>query len=268
MPDRTGICGVRQNINGDLHLLVYGKAAALQVDPIEKKPLYHFMPKTKILSIGTVGCNFKCSFCQNADLSQEVKFKESNLEPQLLGQNLPPEQLIEIAINNNLPSIAYTYNEPTIFTEYALDVMVLARKKGLKNVWVSNGYMSKEIQPELFKYLDAINIDLKSFSEKFYKTICGAHLQPILENIKTIFDAGIHLEITTLIIEGLNDSNTETALLTKFISSISPEIPWHISRFFPDYKMLDRPVTNLKTLERVKEIGKKSGLKNIYIGNI
>lgn len=310
-PDKTGICGVRQNVNGNLYLVVYGKAGALQIDPIEKKPLYHFMPGTEILSVGTLGCNLHCSFCQNSELSQRIKndkilkpsFAEASemarqvqddntkrdpsaeftlslpngvgmtqrkegSDDTVLGQDLSPKQLVEMAIENSLPSIAYTYNEPTIFAEYALDTMKLAKKQGLKNIWVSNGYMSKECLKEIIPYLDAINIDLKSFSEKFYKTICGGHLEPVLNNIKQIFKTGIHLELTTLVIEGYNDNDNEIKLLVDFIRSISPEIPWHISRFHPAFKMMDVPITSLETLKRIQKIGQKAGFKYIYIGNI
>ncbi len=256
---KTGKCGVRQNVGGRLQLLVYGRPVGLQVDPIEKKPLYHFLPGTKILSFGTFGCNFKCEFCQNWDMSQT--YAE-------LTQNYTPEEIVALAVKYKTPSIAYTYNEPAIFAEYARDIMVLAQDRGLKNVWVSNGYFSKETLEYIGPYLDAINIDLKSFSDEFYQKICGAHLQPVLETIKRVHKRGIHQEITTLLIPGENDSDKELKQIAEFITFVDKNIPWHISRFHPDYKMLDKDITPYGSLTRAREIGLKAGLKYIYLGNI
>lgn len=263
---RTGICGVRKNVKAELDLLIYGKPVAIHVDPIEKKPLYHFLPSTKILSLGTFGCNFRCSFCQNADLSQnrlqDIGYRLQDIE------NWPPEKIIELALEYKTLSIAYTYNEPTIFVEYAHDIMVLAKKAGLKNVFVSNGYESMETWEYIGPYLDAINIDLKSFSDDFYKKQCGARLQPVLDSIKECHKRKIWQEITTLLIPGENDSDEELTKIAEFIASVYKDIPWHISRFHPDYKMLDKDETSLESLERAERIGKKSGLKFVHLGNI
>lgn len=255
-----GICGVRKNEKGKLYTLVYGKAIAENIDPIEKKPLYHFLPGTKTLSIATVGCNFRCLHCQNADISQ-VDF--------ISGKDLPPEKIVEDAIKTNCPSIAYTYTEPTIFVEYALDTMRLARKKNLKNIWVSNGYMTKETLALVEPYLDAINVDLKAFTEKFYQEVCGAKLKPVLENLKGIKKKKIWLEVTTLIIPTKNDSSKELKDIAKFIKKeLGPETPWHVSRFFPTYKLTDVPSTEVEKIYQAVEIGKKAGLKYVYEGNI
>ncbi len=263
-PGKTGICGVRQNIGGELFLLVYGSAAAINIDPVEKKPLFHFLPGTKIFSLGTLGCNFGCGFCQNWDISQSSK--TSKIEK--TGCNLPPEKIIEYCIKNKIPSIAYTYNEPAIFFEYAYDTAILARKNGVKNVMVSNGYSSAEAIEKWRGTLDAINIDLKSFREEFYQKNCKARLEPVLENIKKFREIGVWVEVTTLIIPGENDSKEELTAVAKFIKSVSPSIPWHISRFHPDYKMREKDSTSEEKLLEAYEIGKKTGLKYVYLGNV
>jgi pyruvate formate lyase activating enzyme len=255
---KTGICGVRKNIKGKLYLLVYGKVVAAHIDPIEKKPLYHFLPGTYAYSIGTVGCNFKCNYCQNWDISQ---LKE------IIGKEITPEKIIEEAIINKCKSIAYTYNEPTIFIEFVKDCAVLAKKKGLKNVLVTNGYMTKECLDFIAPYTDAMNIDLKSFNESFYEKICRGKLKPVLETIKNAHKKGIHIEITTLVIPEENDSLKEFEQIAKFIARIDKNIPWHISRFFPMYKMLDKESTSIETLKKAEEIGKKY-LNYVYLGNI
>ncbi len=264
-----GICGVRKNEKGKLYTLVYGKAIAENIDPIEKKPFFHFMPGTTSLSIATVGCNFHCLHCQNADISQiskERAFEDSDL---ILGKNLSPEQVIEYALKNNCPSIAYTYTEPTIFIEYALDTMKLAKKKGLKNVWVSNGYMTKETLDLIGPFLDAINVDLKGFTEKFYQEVCGAQLKPILENLKDIKKKKIWLEVTTLLIPTKNDSLKDLKSIAEFIArELGEETPWHISRFFPAYRMIDLPPTEVGIIQKAVEIGRKAGLRYVYSGNI
>lgn len=266
---KKGICGVRKNEGGKLYTLVYGKAIAENVDPIEKKPLFHFMPGTTSLSIATVGCNFKCLHCQNADISQASKeraFEDSDL---ILGKNLPPEKVVEDAINEGCPGISYTYTEPTIFVEYAFDTMKLAREKELKNIWVSNGYMTKETLDLVGPYLDAINVDLKGFTEKFYTEVCGARLEPVLENLKDIKKRGIWLEITTLLIPTKNDSPEELKAAAEFIKdNLGAETPWHLSRFFPAYKIIDLLPTEVETIRKAVEIGKSAGLKYVYSGNI
>lgn len=259
-----GICMTRENRKGVLEVLTYGKIAALHVDPIEKKPLFHFLPGTTVLSLGTVGCNFRCIFCQNWDISQYPREHAG----EIIGSDYTPEEIVQYALSHHIPSIAYTYNEPAIFFEFTYDIARLAHKKGLKNVYVSNGYESKEALNKIHPYLDAINIDLKSFREQFYVDICGAHLQPVLDTIKRCRKYGIWQEITTLIIPGYNDSEKELKDIAEFIVSVDPVIPWHLSRFFPQYKMMDVPSTPLETLEKAYEIGKKAGLHYVYIGNI
>jgi pyruvate formate lyase activating enzyme len=263
---RRGICGVRENGHGKLYTLVYGKAIAENIDPIEKKPFYHFLPGTFSLSIATVGCNFQCLHCQNADISQVSK---ERADVEILGKDLPPEKVVKHALDNNCPSISYTYTEPTIFLEYALDCMKLARSKGLKNNWVSNGYMTKEALDLIAPYLDAINVDLKAFTEKFYQEVCKAKLAPVLENLKKIKKKKIWLEVTTLIIPKKNDSEKELKQIAEFIKNeLGEDTPWHVSRFFPYYKLDSIPPTSVEKVRQAVEIGKKAGLKYVYAGNV
>ncbi|MCJ7740424.1 AmmeMemoRadiSam system radical SAM enzyme [Candidatus Microgenomates bacterium] len=271
-PFQTGICATRLNKNGILYSLVYGKAIGLHLDPVEKKPLHHFLPGSSIFSFGTVGCNFGCLFCQNWEMSQVNK--EQNSERNILeiidrmSETVTPEEIVEMALKQKAQGIAYTYNEPSIFAEFALDTAKIARKKGLKNIFVSNGYESKETFESVKKYLDAINIDLKSFNPDFYKKVCKADIKPVKENIKRNFAAGIETEITTLIIPGYNDSNEELGNIAEFLVAISPDIPWHISAFYPCYKMMEVSPTPYETLLKAYEIGKKAGLKYVYVGNV
>ena len=276
---KTGICGVRKNINQELYLLVYGKASATNIDPIEKKPLFHFLPGTDIFSFGTVGCNFRCSFCQNWDLINAVKLaqkdsgnknNDQSLDKRIMGygDELLPKTIVAYCKENNIPSIAYTYNEPSIFFEYTYDTAKLANKQGIKNVYVSNGYASKEAIDTIAPFLDAVNVDLKSFSDKFYRTICQARLEKVLETIKYYYKKKIWLEITTLFIPDENDSKKEMRDIAKFIASVSKSIPWHISRFSPAYKMKNKEMTPKRTLIEAYEIGKEEGLKYVYIGNV
>ena len=261
---KTGICGVRQNNNGELILLVNNKAAAVNLDPIEKKPLFHFLPGSAAFSLGTFGCNFACEFCQNWDISQTPK----EIQMKYWGEDWSPEKIVNYCKENNISIIAYTYNEPTVWTEYALSTMKLAKKAKIKNVWVSNGYMSEETLKSITPYLDAINVDLKSFREDFYQNIVHAHLEPVKENIKKIWQRGIWEEVTTLIIPGFNDSEKELKEIADFLFNISSDLPWHISAFYPAYKMLDTPSTPQKNLIKAYNIGKKAGLKYVYTGNI
>ncbi len=263
---KTGICGARKNIKGKLYSLVHSRAAALHIDPIEKKPLFHFLPGSLALSFGTLGCNFACRFCQNDDISQALKGK--SLPESELGEFIPPKEIIVYAKKYNIPTIAYTYNEPTVFAKYAYETMKLAKENGLKNVWVSNGFFSKETLDLIAPYLDAINIDIKSFSEDFYHTIVGAQLEPVKENIKEVYKRNIWLELTTLVIPGYNDSKKELSQIAEFIKNISPDIPWHISRFFPAYKMVDVLPTPKQTLLEAYTIGKETGLNYVYLGNM
>ncbi|PIU22307.1 MAG: AmmeMemoRadiSam system radical SAM enzyme [Candidatus Diapherotrites archaeon CG08_land_8_20_14_0_20_30_16] len=255
---KTGICGVRKNIKGKLYLLVYDKVVAQNIDPIEKKPLYHFLPGTKAYSIGTVGCNFFCKGCQNWDISQERK---------IIGKELTPKEIVNDAIKNKCKSIAYTYNEPSIFIEFVKATAILAHKKGLKNILVTNGYLSKESLAYIGKTVDAMNIDLKSFSEKYYKKFCGAKLKPVLDTIKLAHKKKIWIEITTLLVPNENDSVKELINIGQFIASVNKNIPWHISRFFPMYKMTNKKETDIKKLEEAYKIGKKY-LNFVYVGNL
>jgi len=262
--DGFGTCRVRKNVSGKLMLLVYGKLASIGVDPIEKKPLYHFYPGTYAFSLGTVGCNFKCIWCQNFDISQASK-EEGDYK--ILGKEMSPENVVDEALDAGCKSIAYTYNEPTIFVEFVKDCAVIAHKKGLKNVLVTNGYFSKESFDYIKNYIDAVNIDLKSFDESTYSVYCGGKLKVVLDNIKNFYKKGIWVEITTLLVPGINDSSEELEKIAKFISSVDKNIPWHVSRFFPKYKMNGKPVTHIEDLERAYKIGKKY-LNDVHIGNV
>lgn len=265
-PGKRGICGGRENNKGKLYSLVYGKAAACHVDPIEKKPFFHFLPGSKTLSVATVGCNLRCLNCQNYDISQSPK-----PDKPISGEDLTPEEIVKLVLENNLPSISYTYTEPTIFMEYALETAKLAKKAGLKNCWVSNGFMSEEALDLIAPYLDAANIDLKSFSEDFYEKVCGAKLQPILDALKGMKAAGIWTEIATLVIPTLNDDEKNFRNIAEFIKKeLGAETPWHVSRFSGaiSWKLKDLPDTPAETLEKAYRIGKEIGLKYVYIGNV
>lgn len=265
-PGKRGICGVRENIGGKLFALNYGKAVSVQIDPVEKKPLFNFFPGTETLSIATVGCNFSCLNCQNYDISQMYKTRE-----EIPGQDLPPEEIVKLAKDYNLPSISYTYVEPAIFSEYALDTMKLAKKAGIKNIWVTNGFLSKEVFEMVSPFLDAANVDIKSFSEDFYRKNCGGRLQPVLDTLKRMKDAGVWIETTTLIIPTLNDSLENLEKIANFISAgLGKEVPWHITRFcgLISWKLKELPETPKETLKKAYDIGKKSGLEYVYTGNI
>ena len=262
-PGHRGICGVRENTDGTLFALNYGKTIAMQIDPIEKKPIYHYLPNTWSYSLATVGCNFHCLWCQNHDISQASKGNTN-----IPGKNISPEEHVELAIKNNCDSISYTYSEPTIFIEYALAIMKLARAKGLKNIWVSNGYMSKEALNLILPLVDAMNIDLKGFDDSLHKKFCGGSVQPILDNLKRINSSNVHLEITTLVVTDFNDNVDELSKIATFISKLNPNIPWHITRFYPAWKMLDKKPTNIEILRKAQIIGKEMGIVNIHIGNI
>ena len=263
---KRGKCGVKENKDGKLYSLVYGKSCALNIDPIEKKPFFHFMPGSQSLSLATVGCNFRCLNCQNYDISQMPQ--ETG---QVSGEDLLPEKIVEIALKNNLPSISYTYTEPAVFSEYSLDTMKLAKKKGLKNNWVSNGFWSKELFDLISPYLDAANIDIKSFSEEFYKKVCGGRLQPVLDTAKLMKKSGVWTEITTLAIPTLSDSKEMFRDIAKFIKEeLGTETPWHISQFSGaiSWKLQHLPETPVETLEMAYRIGKETGLKYVYTGNV
>ena len=260
---RTGICGVRRNENGTLFSLVYGRLIAANVDPIEKKPLFHFQPGTRSYSIATVGCNFRCLFCQNADISQAPREHGA-----IYGRKTPPERVVEEALKSRCASISYTYTEPTIFMEYALDTASRARSAGLTNVFVTNGFMTAEALEALAPVLDAANVDLKSFRDRFYRDQCGARLEPVLESLRTLKRLGVWVEVTTLIIPGLNDDPGELRELARFVASLGPETPWHVTRFHPTYQLTDRRATPVETLQTARRIGLDAGLHYVYTGNI
>lgn len=264
---QTGKCGTRLNTGSSLKSLNYGYPIALNADPIEKKPLFHFMPGSLTYSLGTLGCNFFCQNCQNWDMSQaeQIEKKTESLD------FVSPERIIENALGDDCPSISYTYNEPTIFTEYALDIMKLAHENNLKNVWVSNGYMSKECLTAVAPYLDAINVDLKSFDNHFYKDHCGAKLKPILDNLKFFKQEQIHLEITTLVIPTLSNDMEMLSELAEFIvNELDADTPWHLTKFNPSisWKLQKLPATGEDLIYEAYEIGKDAGLKYVYVGNI
>ena len=269
-PGELGICGARQNQGGILAVLNYDHAIAAHVDPVEKKPLYHFLPGTQTFSLAAAGCNFKCANCQNWQISQATKNRPENKIVDF-GFALPPAKIIEQAQAANCPSISYTYTEPTIFLEYALDTMKLAREAGLKNIWVSNGFMSQEALKLILPYLDAINVDLKSFDDKFYQQTCGAKLKPVLENLKNLKKANAWIEITTLIIPTLSDSEIMLAKIAKFIrEKLGPETPWHLSQFSGaiSWQLQNLPPTSKTLLERVCLLGRDAGLYYVYAGNV
>lgn len=257
---KTGFCRVRKNNDGCLYSLVYAKPIAQSIDPIEKKPLFHFYPKTNTYSIATVGCNFHCLHCQNADISQ---VKQGLYPP----KEVSAKEIVDKAIKSKAKSISYTYTEPTIFYEYAFDIARLAHENDLKNVFVTNGYIEKEPLKQIAPFLDAANIDLKAMSEEFYKNICGAHLQPVLDAITLYHELGIWIEITTLIIPGYNSDEDTLSKIASFIANIDKNIPWHVTGFSPTYKLTDAVATTVSSLEKAEEIGKKEGLHYIYQGN-
>ncbi len=261
---KRGICGVRENRDGHLVSLVYGKVVAENIDPVEKKPLFHFLPASRTYSISTVGCNLQCLHCQNSEISQYPH----NHNNAIVGRMVTAGEVVDAAVRNGCGSISYTYVEPTIFFEFTRDCAVLAREQGLRNIYVSNGFMTPETGEEIAGFIDAINVDIKSFSDSFYKDVCKARLQPVLDNVELFFRRGVWVEVTTLIIPGLNDSDQELRDIASFIQSVSPGIPWHVSAFRPAYKMTDRPSTPPATLERAYSIGKEVGLQHVYMGNI
>ena len=261
---KRGICQVRENRGGTLYTLVYGRTITQHVDPVEKKPLYHFYPGTTAYSIATVGCNFRCRWCQNWDISQMVR--ERHL---VAGEEASPEEIVAAAQQAGCRSIAYTYTEPTIFFEYAYDTARLAHEAGLANIYVTNGYMTEDMLEMFHPYLDAANVDLKAFRDETYRKYVGARLQPVLDSLRVMKRLSIWLEITTLVIPDINDDSAELRDAVQFVAQeLGVETPWHISRFFPAYEMTDVPPTPIETLNQAREIGQEIGLRYIYVGNV
>lgn len=270
-PGHKGVCRVRENRDGTLYTLVYGIPLSQAVDPIEKKPLFHFYPGSSAFSIATAGCNFRCSFCQNSDISQMPRERG-----QIAGRQASPEEIVRAAQRSGSQSIAYTYTEPTIFFEYSYDIARLAHAAGIASVYVTNGYMTSDML-ELFQgrqdkhepWLDAANVDLKAFRDETYRQVCGARLQPVLDALKAMKALGIWVEVTTLVVPGMNDSEGELSDIARFIASeLGAETPWHISRFHPDYEMTDRGPTPAATLRRAYDLGREMGLRYVYVGNM
>lgn len=257
-----GFCNIRENKNGTLFSLTYGKIIANNIDPIEKKPLFHFYPGSKTYSIATPGCNFKCLHCQNYSISQNTNNSE------MYFKDILPLDIVKNAIKEGCSSISYTYTEPTIFYEYAYDIAKIAYKRNLKNIFVTNGYISNEALEYISPFLNGANIDLKAMSNGFYKDICKAKLKPVLDNIKLFYDLGIWIEITTLIIPGYNDKISDIKKIADFIKKIDPNIPWHITRFHPHFKLDNIPMTKIEILDKFVKIGKNVGLNFVYQGNI
>ncbi len=261
---RRGLCQVRENQDGRLMSLVYGRLVSENVDPIEKKPLFHFLPASLSYSISTVGCNFRCLHCQNYEISQYPRLHGGSI----VGAGRIPAEVVKAAQDYRCKSISYTYVEPTIFMEFAYDTALLAHEAGIKNVFVSNGYTTPEATKKIAPYLDGNNIDLKAFTEKFYHEVCGAKLAPVLDTIRLMKELGVWVEVTTLIIPEWNDSHQELRNIAKFIAGIDPDIPWHVTRFHPTYKMTDRSATPTSTVKRARDIGLDEGLNYVYTGNI
>jgi pyruvate formate lyase activating enzyme len=262
---KRGICQVRKNTGGVLHSLVYGRLIAQHIDPIEKKPLYHFLPGSLSYSIATVGCNFRCRFCQNADIAQlPVDYSGT-----IIGDPVEPEQVVKAAERAGCRSISYTYTEPTVFFEFALETAQIAHSKGIRNVFVTNGYMTAEALEMIAPVLDAANVDLKAFTQSYYKELCNAKLEHVQATLRNMKSKGVFVEVTTLVVPGLNDAPEELHALAAFlVNDLGPNTPWHISRFHPTYRLTDRPPTPVHTLRASREIGLAAGLKYVYTGNV
>lgn len=264
VPDQFGRCHVRKNIDGTLYSLNYDKVCAANVDPIEKKPLFHFQPGSQSFSVAAPGCNFRCVFCQNWQISQ------APLERIIDGAAFSPPKIVDAAVRAGCRNIAYTYTEPTVFMELCAETAVLAKEQGLANVFVSNGYMTPEAIDFARPWLDGINVDLKAFTEDFYRDLCKAHLAGVLETLEYLArKTDIWLEITTLVVPGQNDSPDELTRIAEFIAQkLSPDVPWHISRFFPQYQMSEATATHETELSKAYDIGKAAGLRYVYVGNL
>ncbi|MBM4354591.1 MAG: AmmeMemoRadiSam system radical SAM enzyme [Deltaproteobacteria bacterium] len=258
---KTGLCGVRRVVGGSLVSLVYGHPASAGVDPIEKKPLFHFLPGAPTFSYATFGCNLACAFCQNHTLSQ-VRGDPGK------GRFVPPEAIVDAAAEEGSRVIAATWSEPTVFFEYALDVARLARARGMRNLFVTNGFMSPEALETVLPVLDAANVDLKAYSDETYRTVCTGRLEPVLATIRRMHESGVWVEVTTLVVPGMNDGEKELAGIAAFLASVSCDIPWHVSRFHPDYRMLDRSLTPSGSIELACRLGREAGLRHVYAGNL
>jgi len=263
-PGNRGVCRVRENAGGRLVSLAYGRVVAAHVDPIEKKPLFHFLPGSKAYSIATVGCNFQCGFCQNWQISQWPR-KEPGAMP---GETMTPEEVVANAKGYGCESVSYTYTEPTMFFEFARDCGRLAKAQGLRNTFVTNGYATAEAVEAMTGWLDAANVDLKAWQDDFYRRICKARVEPVKETIRTMRSAGIHIEVTTLLVPGRNDDPEDLKALAGFLAGVSPDLVWHVSRFHPDYDMLDAPATPIETIREAVAIGRAAGLRFVYAGNV
>ncbi len=259
--NKRGICGVRENREGVLYSISYGRIVATGIDPIEKKPLFNFLPGTEAFSVATAGCNMRCRWCQNWQISQ-LKTRD------VPGHDATPEEVVGMAIQRDCKTMAYTYTEPTVFLEFALDMMKIAHRSGIKNIFVTNGYTSEEALREIAPYLDAANIDLKAFRDETYRKLCGATLEPVLNTIRLYKELGIWAEVTTLVVPGVNDSKEELKEIAGFIADVGMGIPWHISQFYPQYRFLDAPPTPVDVLHRARKIGIDEGLRYVYEGNI
>lgn len=263
-PDQCGVCQVRKNVQGQLKTLNYHSIIALNVDPIEKKPLFHYLPGSTSLSIAAPGCNFQCEFCQNWQISQMPR-----INGRLAGEDIPPSKLVQTAERYECQSISYTYTEPTIFFELAYDTAILAKARGLGNTFVSNGYMTPQAVKTIAPYLDAINVDLKAFRDETYRRIMKARLSPVLTCLEALVEAGVWVEVTTLVVPGMNDSSEELREIARFIvTHLGTHVPWHVSRFHGDYKMTSTPSTPLETLVKACEIAGEEGLRFVYSGNV
>ncbi|MEW5765363.1 MAG: AmmeMemoRadiSam system radical SAM enzyme [Acidobacteriota bacterium] len=263
LPGRSGVCRVRANRNGRLVSLVRDRLIAGHVDPIEKKPLFHFLPGTLSYSIATAGCNFRCRFCQNFTLSQAVR--DGGEVP---GEPVAPARVVEAALRSGCATLAYTYTEPTIFFETAEEVGLLARQRGLKNVFVTNGFLTPEAVERARAFLDAANVDLKGFDDGRYRKVCGASLKGVLTGLESLVRAGVWVEVTTLVVPGMNDSDGELRAVARYVADLGRHVPWHISRYHPDYLMDSGGPTPLATLERAWELGREAGLDHVYLGNV
>lgn len=261
--NQTGYCGMRLNVFGELHSLNYGKTIAAHVDPIEKKPLFHFLPHTYTYSLAAPGCNFSCPWCQNYEISQ-MKYVGFRIP----GKTISPKEHVNRALKAQVQSISYTYSEPTVFLEYALDIMKLAKENNLYNIWVTNAFMTEEALDLILPYLDAANVDYKSGDKNIYQNIIHGKLEPVLRNIRKMFESGVHVEVTTLIVPGVNDSSLQLTKIANDIASISTDIPWHITRYYPSYKYISIDKTHIKSLNKAYQIGLEAGIKHIHLGNV